>query len=81
MYYLPLTGSATRELFEVADLVHADNAPTFRNAKQSAASAFAERKGLRGITYICRRACGDLVLATFGPRGGHKQHWNFTTGA
>jgi hypothetical protein len=80
MYYLPLTGTPTRELFEVSDLIHADKAPTFRDAKRLAASAFQERSGLRGITYICRRACGDLVLATFGPRGGCKQQWNFTTG-
>ena len=77
MLTLPLTGSPARELFDVSDLVEFRKLPTFRDAQTSARRFMESDAAVRSVNALCIRACGDVHLTHFGPKGGHKVVWNF----
>lgn len=74
---LPASDSPLRALFDVSDLRDVMALPTFRDAKNSAASYLASESAARSVNALCLRANGEIWLVTFGSRGGWSRRFNF----
>lgn len=80
---LPPQTHAARELIDLgllASLGEVENRmklPTLREAKVSAARAFAGDRAIRQVNMLVLRADGTLELIGFGPRGGRQTLWKF----
>lgn len=85
MLRLPLTGSAVRDLFDIAHLAEVADPKnraklvTFREALSNARRAMEADKAVRSVVTFAFRANGELWLIKVGPRGGWKTLWNFGT--
>ena len=72
---LPLSISPIRDLFDIRDL--ADQCwITLPAAKFAASKMFADGS-VSSVHCLVLRACGDVELIRFGPKGGRKTVWNF----
>lgn len=85
---LPQKGTELRESLDIEhvaialDPANADKLPTLQEAKRKAREFFArqERGLVRSVQFFVIRANDDRELIQFGPRGGRRTLWNFTTG-
>lgn len=80
---LPLTGSKTRELFDVAHLAEVASPEnrsklmTLREARSRAVESMKQNRSIREIHTFCLSANGHLLLLRVGPRGGWHRVWDF----
>jgi len=78
---LPITGTAQRELFEVADLVALTTGVRplgcLPQALAQARRSFRANKAISRIAYIILQADDNVALITVGRRGGRKTEWVF----
>jgi hypothetical protein len=80
---LPLTGSKTRELFDVrhlAEVASPENRSklmTRRECVSRVKDAMSANKSIRAIHSFCLSANGHLHLLRVGPRGGVSRIWDF----
>ena len=74
---LPVSNSPLRQMFEVNDLVHWHNLPTFREALFAARNFLAVDSAARSVNSLAVMADGTIRLLQVGKRGGVRRLWNF----
>jgi hypothetical protein len=72
---LPLSTSPIRDLFDIRDL--ADRLWVTLPAAKSAASKMFADGSVSSVHCLVLRACGNVELIRFGPKGGRNTVWKF----
>lgn len=76
----PASSSPLNDHFDRNEIC-VENGVPFAQAKRGAVKTIAKSDGaIRSVTCLVLRANDDLELVNFGPRGGAKTLWNFSTG-